>query len=174
MKKILILSFVLLFAGASMYAQDTTYVWTGGSSESGTIVLDSPSSSGGSLSDIVSIDITDPSFGVINGFNFSFFFGGSTFTWNSSQITQMEILSIDSFDHNISTVVAENEPVGGSGNEILVGEGFGPIFTVGLDNTGSWLAAPSVGVPDGGSSVWLLGLALAGLGSLKHSKFSTR
>src|SRR5580698_3921735 len=103
---------VLLGIGSFVQAADTTYDGTGTGGFDAMITLDSSSSSGGSLSDIVSIYVQDPSdFGPFANYPTSIFitgFGsitlpasefdsstvtlGSPFTWNSTAITSMSLV----------------------------------------------------------------------------------
>jgi hypothetical protein len=166
MKKKAVLSALMLTLGVSVQAQDTTYDWTGGAPGfSGSIILDSPLSSGGSLSDILSISITTPSSGTIS-MNMSpgrVFLTDPTFTWNHNQITEMFIggSATKPFDN---IYVTENS---GGGNDESA---FSILYDneISIDTSGSWVAPSGVGVPDTGGGIWLLGFALAGLGGCRR------
>src|ERR1035441_8696392 len=97
MKKSALLALsVSLGAAASVPAADQTYVWSDGApGYSGTIVLDSNSSTSGSDADIVSITVNTPGGSeTLNQANIGSVYinnVGTPFTWNPSQITSMWI-----------------------------------------------------------------------------------
>jgi hypothetical protein len=171
-EKTAVLSALLLSFGASVQA-NTTYDWTGGAAGyTGTIVLDSSSSSGGSVADIVSLVISTPTTGGTLDVNLaSAYLADPIFTWNSSQITEMGVWENVEFtaEGPGSFEVAVEENYMGLLNDNLLesaSDNGGYVYSYGY-YPGSWVAATTA-VPDGGSSVWLLGLALVGLGSLKR------
>jgi hypothetical protein len=161
---------------ASLQAADQTYDWTKGlPGYSGTIVLDSSSSAGGSLADVVSISVTTPGGSdTLTQANIADVYINNPygpFTWNASQITGMWIAWYTTSDHSM------NAPAGGVGQNYqpsIPGHNFvfdpndNFIDFVGLGNkdlTGAWRAAS---VPDAGSTSLLLGLALTGLGACRR------
>jgi hypothetical protein len=159
---------------ASVQAADQTYKWTEGvAGFSGTIVLDSSSSTGGSLADIVSINVTTPEGSAsLTQANIGDVYINNIlgpFTWNPSQITGMWV------DWYLTAADSLNEAAG-------VGQDYQPGFnanfvfcpnnlstsgqdfaspTSNTDTTGGWRAVSSV--PDAGSTSLLLGAALTGL-----------
>src|SRR5580693_4299353 len=158
---------------ASVQAADQTYKWTEGAPGfSGTIVLDSSSSTGGSLADIVSINVTTPEgSATLTQANIGDVYVNNLFapfTWTPSQITGMWIdwytTAADSV--NQSAGVGENYQPPFNDNFLYCpnnlspsGQDFaGPGET---DTTGGWRAVSSV--PDAGSTSLLLGAALTGL-----------
>jgi len=167
MKKLAIISSFILFIAAIAQANDTTYVWTGGDpGYSGQIVLDSSSSAGGSLADIVSINITTPT-----RWGGSFSFDPETvvefqtpFTWNSSEITSMDI------EWSYKGGLPSTPSIGGGFAEVDAYGYYGDDLatdTAGrprIDGTGLWLAA----APDATSTIGLLGAALCGLRLLRR------
>ena len=87
---------VTLGVASSLQAQDETYAWTEGApGYTGSIVLDSSSSAGGTLADIVSINITTPGgSATLTQANIGDVYidnPDGPFTWNPSQITGMWI-----------------------------------------------------------------------------------
>lgn len=164
MKKIALISSLAFCIGLSVQGQDTTYTWQGGAPGfSGTLVLDAPSSplGGGSASDIVSWQLTTPIGGTVTLYPGVVGPVDPTFTWNSSQITEMAIEGIGSGSFgNVLMLAGQN--YFGSGLNLVAVENLNGFQE--SDTTGSWKAA----VPDGGSTVALLGVALAGLGAVRR------
>jgi hypothetical protein len=170
MKKPAVFCIVLLAALASARAQDTTYVWvsTDGNPQdiSGTITLDSPSSAGGSAKDIVSFSITDPlatlsSSSALPGSVFS----AGPFTWNSSQITSMDI---GAFTYIGGPVVEFLNFTGNSIGDLYFIPGFGVLGGF-YDGSGSWQPEPAPAIaPDAGSCSVLMGAVFAGLVGLRR------
>jgi hypothetical protein len=166
MKKPTVFCIVSLAALASARAQDTTYVWvsTDGNPQdiSGTITLDSPSSAGGSAKDIVSFSVTDPvatlsSSSALPGSVFS----DGPFTWNSSQITSMDIIAVTYIGGPFDEILlfTDNSI---SDAYVIPGSGVSIGFS---DNSGSWQVEP---VPDAGSCSVLMGAVCAGLVGLRR------
>ena len=128
--KILVLTICLstTIGFLSAQAQDTMYAWEGGApGYHGTIVMDSPSSSGGTFSDIVSISVSTPDGPTIYGIpSTGLDYYGSPITWNSSQITEM-YFGMQATVSGYYLVVAEN---------LLAEEGPGGLLET--DVSGSW------------------------------------
>jgi hypothetical protein len=157
MKQTAICFSILLSMGAYVKAQDVTYEWTGGTpGYSGTIVLDSPSSSGGSLSDIVSLSVTTPTNGTItpdlNPADGNTYLADPTFTWTPTQITEMGIIGYDLANDYI--IVAQN--FGGGGLNQLSGELNSTAFDE-IDTSGTWTA---VQIPEPGYYALLMALVV--------------
>jgi len=137
-------------SGASSYAGLYEYDWVGGTpGYYGTLILDSPSSTGGSINDVVSLTITTPINGTIvadlNPADGNAYLADSTFTWNSSQITEMGILGFDAAGDYV--IAAQN--LSGSGLNQLSGELASTAYDE-VDIGGSWVAAP---VPEPGTVI---------------------
>jgi hypothetical protein len=139
-----VLTTLILFISAAAQAQNTTYVWTSTDGDpyglAGTIVLDSPSSAGGTVSDIVSMTLSDTDSGTyyVNlAVDYLDFF--PPFTWNSSQITAMNILE-NPPTMNQYFAVAENPDQPGDNfiYDLKAGD---------LDESGSWVAVSTVPEP---------------------------
>ena len=113
---------------------------------SGTLILDTPSSSGGAVSDIVSITLSDGGSGsfTYTPANASFTLNSYPFTWNSSQITSMDIKA-SLTDNNYYLDATENYqfPVGGN----LIYTANGLPGNLDYDINGSWVAASPVPEP---------------------------
>jgi hypothetical protein len=165
-----------LGAAASVHATDEAYKWSlGAPGYSGTIILDSDSSSGGSLADIVSISVSTPggsetltqaNIGSVYINNFD-----TPFTWNPSQITSMWIAWYTTANPVIADGVAGvGEQYAGENANFEFYDPAGAIYQdyaspLNTDTTGTWLASgPVSSVPDAGSTSLLLGVALTGLG----------
>ena len=146
MKLSILAAALVLIIGAPVRAQNTTYTWKGGApGYSGTIVLDSPSSTGGSVSDIVSWVQSTPLF--LNVADLSLVGSDAPFTWNSSEITSMDIFTTNFFfGPNLEAAA------GVGGNVLAIND-----LILQEDTTGSWKA------PDRGSTLGLLGMAVGGL-----------
>lgn len=92
-----LLGTIILFIGASMQAQNTTYTWVSGGADhiSGSIVLDSPSGSVDyyygdvSLYGFLNYSINDPTGGYSGDAQdfFPFPWGNDSITWNDTMIT---------------------------------------------------------------------------------------
>ena len=168
MKNPTLLALSLGVAVAASVQADQAYTWTGVlPGYSGTIVLDSDSSVGGSTADIVSINITTPggsasltqaNIGDVYIDNL-----GQLFTWNPNQITSMWLAwyTDPSDTPALSGEVGENYDHSGGLNFVGIDGTFldvaGSIEPV--DKDGAWRV-----VPDAGSTPLLMGLALTGLG----------
>ena len=167
----------LILAGASAQANET-YYWTGGEPGfSGEITLDSSFSptGGGTIGDIVFAEATIPEPGgqavfyydprTFGLFSYQAFFQlQGPFSWNSQQITAMTIYWVPFapvFDNlHLGPSLLNDYNANGFG---LLGNYQDPI----TDNNGSWLAADA-SVPDGGSTVFLLALAMGALGCCRR------
>ena len=149
---------LVLTTALSVRSQDTTYIWNGGASGySGTIVLDSPFSADGSVADIVSIRFSTPDFQSLTVQNPALV--DRPLTWNPTQITGMILYANTSNPFDL-LYITENAGLEGnilSARSILYD-------TLDSDTSGSWVAASPPAVPDGGSTVWLLGLSILALG----------
>ena len=150
----------LLFVALAVKGRaNQEYDWTGGApGYAGSIVLDSNSNADGTMADIVSVVISDPThtFDVVPGSFLDSFDGTQGFSWNPSQITGMSIL----FD---SGLISVGENVDNTGvNDIEVVERPSSLDT---DSTGSWLAVPgsTSAIPDSTSTALLVGAAFIGL-----------
>lgn len=172
MKKTAILSTLLLSIGASAQAQDTTYDWTGGlPGYSGTIVLDSPSSAGGNLGDIVSMDITAPGYGSTQVLVDLGFLDGQ-FTWSATHITDMEYVNgLDQGPFNAYFDIEASAPGDYGRSDVGVSGDLGDVN----DFSGSWEARASADVPDPMSTLpvlfFLFGSLIAGRQLLNKSYF---
>lgn len=146
------------FAIVALARADATYSWTGGSAGyAGTVVLDSTSSAGGSLADVVSITITDLN-GTFTADNTSVLLD-PTFTWTPTGITEMWI-DWDSGLYGVGQDVS-----GGGVNFVGNNNNFGN--TTSLDFAGSWTRVQGNSVPDGGSMLALFGLSLAAVAAFR-------
>jgi hypothetical protein len=158
----------LLSISASLQAQDTTYDWTGTGGFTAMITLDSPSSTGGGLSDIgpwgpfttYPVEVTFLGGSFIAGPDE---FDGTTatltgpFTWDASQITSMSMVW-DAFGDDWLSFGA-----GATAGQNYISYTNLDVPITESDNTGLWQAQPD-SVPDAGNTSLLLGIALAGLG----------
>ena len=138
------------------------YVWTGGApGYAGTIVLDSASSSGGTVNDIISLSFTTPHFGTFAGTP-GFLSSDQSFTWTPTRITSMSIGGVgDTILFRFGTGGVWSNF--GTGNVIVAHQGAAG-NTFDFDDTGTWLAASAV--PDHSSTLALMSLAVAQLGLL--------
>jgi hypothetical protein len=170
----------------STNAQDTKYVWnsydgggyiaggpgSGRVSITGTIVLDSPSSSDGSVSDIVSLSFSSFSFGSYSlnptgasGFEDGLYYTisvGTPFTWTPTRITDMDIV-VDAVLPNgnlLYGLIMDAYPLGG-GYVNLYDMGSGDT----TDTLGSWRGSP---VPEVFSTTALLFFSLVILSVGRH------
>ena len=157
---------------------------------SGSLFLDTNSSTGGSLSDIVSLTVTtpggtftyNPSNPDLSHFNYnqtaSYNSLESAFTWNPTEITQMHVLFdyyfISGYTAWSYAEVAQNAPASPT-NFTGIGT-LNNAVSYHYDYSGSWVAAKPPPVPDGGSSLYLLSVALAALAgaALTRSQFLFR
>ena len=176
MKRISLLV-ALLAIQATVQAQDTTYDWTGTGGFTGIITLDSPSSTDGRLSDIVSAYVMDPdgygpfatysvpltySWGMFSSTAYPLDVTDATlsglFTWDASQITTMSIVWNPVGDDFVyfDAGAAVDDSVGYVNTDVPLTE---------WDNSGNWLAQAD-SVPDAASTALLLGAVLAGLGGM--------
>lgn len=155
------------------------YIFTGAEpGYSGELYLDSNSSSNGSLSDIVSLTVTDPrgtftyNPNLPNLSQFSYFQTQSynalesSFTWNPSEITEMNILFdyyfIAGYTAGSYAEIGQNAPVeGGTFTGIST---LNDYVQYESDLGGDWVSAHPPPVPDRASTLALLGAALAALG----------
>jgi hypothetical protein len=165
MKKAAVLSIVFLSVGIAVQAQDTTYNWVSNDGDpqgiDASITLDSPSSVGGSVSDVVSFSVSD----AFSGFTSSDLVAPPTssgaFTWNASQITSMDLTgeAFGNFPFLAGFAFTANE----------ISYEYFDVFDedeapTNFSDTGSWQAT----VPDAESSAVLLGMVLTGLGGLRR------
>jgi hypothetical protein len=187
MKKIAFCFGLVFLVISSVRAQDTTYDWTGTGGFTAMITMDSPSSSDGSLYDIVSVYAQDPNgFGPFATYPVTVDFGfgpfvidpetfdssdavlTGQFAWNSSQITEMDLqwtLGGDVWYFDAGPLlaagpIANDAPAGSSiefYNADVDGDGPGD-----YDNSGIYAAVPA-SAPDAGSTILLFGFALAGM-----------
>ncbi|HEX3799586.1 MAG TPA: hypothetical protein VH413_12880 [Verrucomicrobiae bacterium] len=151
---------LLLALGLVAQAQDTTYIWTGGApGYSGTIVLDSPESSHGTLADIISIEIYTPRFGPLsmNLSSGSVFLTDPTFTWNPDHITEMFIAGLSTAPFG-NIFVTENS---GGGNDLSLRSLLYNQYDV--DTLGSWDAESLIPAPDATGTFGLLGFVVVGM-----------
>ena len=164
---------VCLGVAASVQAGDEAYTWSDGApGYSGTIVLDSDSSAGGSLADIVSISVSTPGGSeTLTQANIGSVYinnNSTPFTWDASQITSMWIAwyttPVPVIADGVAGVGEQYE--GANANfefyDNPAGTNLDYASPLNTDKTGTWLAAGPV--PDGGSTSLLLGVALTGLG----------
>lgn len=166
--KILLIA-VLGVATVFQARADQEYDWTGGTAGySGTIILDSNSNSSGSISDIVSGQITTPQ-GTYVFDPTKVFYSLVPFAWNPSQITSMWI----DWNQGVTGWAGFGENYQGPATPNFVGSG--PVqdpalsSTWAVDFTGSWTAASfASSVPDGGATIALLGGALIALAALRR------
>jgi hypothetical protein len=143
----------------SAHANEYDYFWTSGQSGyAGEIVLDSPSSSGGTVNDIVSITITAGGIGPEPFFSNAGYTSSQPFTWTPTMITSMDLSWVG---YGLSFEVTANGP--DSHNSISLREGPGS-FILHKDENGYWAATPFTSVPDHTSTFALLLLPLAALG----------
>lgn len=143
---------------------------------SGSILLDTNSSAAGSLSDIISLTVTtpggtfayNPSDPNISQFNYNqtatYNSLESAFTWDQNQITEMHVLFdyyyIGGYTAWSYAEVGQNAPT----DPPFTGIGtLNNAINYHYDFSGSWVAATPPPVPDAGSSLYLLSLALAAL-----------
>jgi hypothetical protein len=166
-----LLGTLILFIGASMQAQDTTYTWVSSDANpyhiSGTIVLDSPSGSVDyytgepSLNDFLSYSITDPYANYVGDAEHFFPFGGGSITWNDTSITSIR----SGFPGDGDLVVT----AGG------IGDYYGPDSP--LDDAGSWVNLSAI-VPDGDPNTIFLfvmtAFPLLGVSSLFKSRSASK
>ncbi len=162
--KVLLIA-VLGVATAFQARANLEYDWTGGTAGySGTIILDSNSNSAGSISDIVSGQITTPQGTYVfdSGMVFS---TPEPFAWNPSQITDMWI---DWYQPTLDPAWAGFGENYGGGGLNFVGSGTDRYndSTWVVDFAGSWTAASSI--PDGGAVIALLSGALVALAALRR------
>jgi hypothetical protein len=160
-----------------------TYDWEGGlQGYSGTLVLDAPFSTAGSLSDVVSLVVTTPVNGTfvadVNpadglGFIGTYSDNGNgplvdtTLIWNASQVTQMALTYYGSNDPNSpayyeNVVVAETMVNGSLQGQLSFYNPPSP--NVDLDITGQWVAA-AVPEPAAYGALAGAGVLLVSLGS---------
>jgi hypothetical protein len=132
---------------AQLQAQNTTYVWQSTDGDphglAGTIVLDSPSSAGGTMSDVVSVTLSDPVAGTYHvaiGIDPSYLLGG--FTWTPTMITRMNAVWQNGSSQNWETWALPNDTGIQNGTYGLIDEG------------GAWLAEPT-SVPEPSVSLLL-------------------
>ena len=189
MKKTALCFGLLILLNFSVRAQDTTYYWTGTEGFTAMITLDSPSSTDGSLSDIVSIYAQDPDqYGPFANYPVTMPWGtvgpdefDSTdatlnpydwttpqpFTWDPTEITSMDLqwtLGGDLW----TFFVGQEEPSARPLDVIVTPLESSIDFYNGdgdfeeYDNTGLYQGQSS-SAPDGGSTVLLLGGALVAI-----------
>jgi hypothetical protein len=169
----LLSALVLLSIGSFAQAGDQTYNWVSSDANrddiSATITLDSPSSSAGTQSDFVSGLVTIPGVATytLNQGDISDFFG--PFTWKPNEITQMDLgFNGGFFPANYELMVLASVPGARPGSILdAVGVSGDPGTETDYRDSGAWKAVQG-SVPDAGGSVWLLGLALTGLGGLRR------
>jgi hypothetical protein len=98
------------FLTTTAHAQSTAYVWQSADGDpggiAGTILLDSPSSSQGSTSDVLSITLSDSTGSFVYNNANSGIFSGAPFTWNPTMITEMTLSIVN---HNNS--ILPNFPI---------------------------------------------------------------
>jgi hypothetical protein len=180
----------LVLSTGSSYGAFYTYVWEGGlPGYSGTLVLDAPSSTGGGLSDVVSLEVTTPVNGTfVADVNPADGLGSigtysdngngplvdTTLIWNASQITQMSLAYYGSNDPNSpqyyqGIVVSETiVPDGSLQGQLSYYNPPSP--NVDLDITGQWVAAPEPATTSAIAGIAALGTF--GYAALRR-KFST-
>jgi hypothetical protein len=183
MKNSILLALSVSLGVAASVQADQTYSWVDGApGYTGTIVLDSSSSSAGSLSDIVSITVNTPggsatltqaNIGAVYVDNFD-----TTFAWTPSQISSMWIdwytTSVASISAGAAGVGEDYDTSGGLNFESFNTSTETNLDVAGAiepnDKTGSWLATSSTtgAVPDAGSTSLLLGVALTGFGACRR------
>lgn len=145
-------------------AQDTTYVWQSSDGDpygiAGTIVLDSPSSSAGTVADIVSVTLSDMGiYGpyIVNPSTDATEHASIPFTWTPTAITSMALtFSQSPFPHNFWQIAE----LPGSENSIIEAVPNSP-----YDESGSWVveSGGSVATPEPSSISLLMGsLVVAG------------
>jgi hypothetical protein len=188
-----ILAALVLGITFSTNAQDTEYVWNsydGGAYNgalgppsglfpiTGTIILDSPSSSGGSLSDIVSLSLSSGLSGsyAVNptgasGFEDGLYYTislGTPFTWTPTRITDMDITVTANFPsppfgNGFTDYVLpmDASPLGGGSVDLdnVFGNGES------IDPLGAWRGSP---VPEVFSTTALLFLSMVILSVGRH------
>jgi hypothetical protein len=149
---LLILTFFAIVSTSR--AVNYEYRWTGGSAGfTGSIILDSNSSDGGTLANIVSAEVT-----LINTCDLhpmAAVFLETSFTWTPTEITKM---NIHWFTWGSSVTTGASVYTNGFN---VLGSGFS-----GYDVRGSWLAVPS-SVPEMGSTALLLALGLLSFGAIR-------
>jgi hypothetical protein len=163
---------VLLFGlgRGTSYGAFYTYEWEGDPGYSGTLVLDAQSSAGGSISDIMYLEVTTPDNGTLiadlNPANGDVQLIDPVFTWNAGQITEMGITAYVTADPNSPAfpdylIAAQN--FDGTGLNQLSGAAptlSSPLFDE-IDTGGNWVAA----VPEPSSLAYCFGCAVP-LGSI--------
>jgi hypothetical protein len=166
----------LLSIGTTLEAQ-TTYDWVSNDGDpnglSASITLDMNSSSGlpggdGTLADIVSVSLTDP-YGT---YPVQFLtLASSSFTWNSSDITSMNIQgSADPFGPFFLNVTLTDSLLSEQPYVYVItySTAIGPV----ISDSGGFDAVSAAGgagtIPDPANAAVLLGFALAGLGGLRR------
>jgi hypothetical protein len=143
---------------------DQEYVWTGGAAGySGTIILDSNSNPAGSISDIVSGQITTPS-GTFDFDPTTIAYSQPAFDWNPSQITDMWI---DWFALSYTFEAGFGENISNTGENFVGSYEYPSTNDYLLDVSGSWKASNS-SVPDATTTSALLGGALVSLTALRR------
>ena len=126
-----------------------TYEWQGDPGFSGTLVLDAPASAGGSISDIVSLEVTTPLNGTLiadmNPADGNVMLIDPIFTWNAGQITEMGVTAYVTADPSSAAfsdymIAAQN--FDGTGLNQLSGAAptsSSPLFDE-IDTGGNWVA----------------------------------
>jgi hypothetical protein len=150
---------------AAIARADQEYDWTGGSAGySGSIVLDSNSNVAGTISDVVSAEVTTPQ-GTFDLVPSQVFYVQPVFDWNPSEITDMWI----DWSPNGIGWAGLGANYGGSGVNF---DGSGYITdeesTWSVDFAGSWTAVGGNAVPDGASTLGLLFGAIASITTLRR------
>jgi hypothetical protein len=169
LSKIVSLSVLIFGLSKSIsYGAVQTYEWQGDAGYSGTLVLDTPSSSAGSLSDIVSLVVTTPMNGTIvadtDPADGNIGLLDPVFTWNAGQITEMGIIAYTSDPSSPDYLIAAQN-FDGTGLNQLSGAAAPdlntPLFDE-IDTGGNWLA---VSVPEPAPLMYCLGYVVP-LGSI--------
>lgn len=159
-KAVLLVSTIISVA-ASVQAQDTTYQWVSSDGNpddiTATLTLDTPSSAGGSTSDLVGFTFDGSPIGL--GFENPNLSG--PFTWNSSQITSMNLSFTGVEFPFFDDIAYQTNAISDTYYFLLSPVPLG----VDSDTSGSWEAVPA---PDAGSSMVMLGAAVAGLSGLRR------